>query len=295
MPLKKFEYTDILGWSVTRYDKFQLCRRQYYYDYYGKHDAEFPRARIASLKAMTSVALEIGNVVHDTVKALLERLLKSDQPVDRERFFEFVRKKTDEYCSSKTFAEVYYRQIPAVDAGAIFASAKTALTNFLDSDRFSWVVKKALTNKQGWVIEPPGFGETRVGGYKAYCKVDFLFPVDGRIYILDWKTGKADEKKHRKQLVGYTTWASYQFGKTPKDINPLVAYLLPAYREMQHEISEFDTQEFLSTVEAETREMYAFCSQVERNIPQAKENFSKTTRTIMCSYCNYRELCGINR
>ena len=41
--ITRYEYSDILGWSVSRYDKFCLCRRQYYYDYYGKYDAEFPR------------------------------------------------------------------------------------------------------------------------------------------------------------------------------------------------------------------------------------------------------------
>jgi gamma-glutamyltranspeptidase/glutathione hydrolase len=31
----------------------------------------------------------------------------------------------------------------------------------------------------------------------------------------------------------------------------------------------------------------------ERNIPKAKEEFGRTKRTIMCAYCNYRELCGM--
>src|SRR3989339_1785793 len=107
--LKKFEYTEILGWSVSRYDKFSTCARQYYYDYYAKHDLEFTRERISALKAMTSLALEVGNVVHDTLKVLLERLLKSSAPVDTARFLEYARTMADEYCRTKTFSEVYYR------------------------------------------------------------------------------------------------------------------------------------------------------------------------------------------
>ena len=40
MKTEKFDYTPILGWSVTRYDKFLTCKRQYYYEYYGKYDPD---------------------------------------------------------------------------------------------------------------------------------------------------------------------------------------------------------------------------------------------------------------
>lgn len=39
--LKKYTYSDILGWSVSRYDKFNTSKRMFYYDYYAKrHDQE---------------------------------------------------------------------------------------------------------------------------------------------------------------------------------------------------------------------------------------------------------------
>ena len=34
--IKQFPFTPILGWSSTRYDMFSLCRRRYFYHYYGK-------------------------------------------------------------------------------------------------------------------------------------------------------------------------------------------------------------------------------------------------------------------
>ena len=289
--ITRYEYSDILGWSVSRYDKFCLCRRQYYYDYYGKYDAEFPRFKINALKSMTSVALETGNIVHDTIKAFLERLLKSEKPVDSGKFLDFAQKLTNEYCCSKTFSEIYYRQAEKIDTGRIFENVKLGLQNFLGSERCRWIIEKAITNKTGWVIEPPGYGETRIDGMKTYCKVDFLFPVDGELFILDWKTGKADEKKHSKQLTGYAAWASNNFGKDASRIFPVTAYLLPQYLESSVRLNEADIRAFAGTVKAETGQMYAMLKDVERNIPKDKQEFAKTVNTKICGFCNYRELC----
>jgi len=289
--IKRFQYSDILGWSVSRFDKFNMCRRQYYYDYYGKYDKEFDRARINALKSMTSTALETGNIIHDTVKAFLERLLKAESPVNREKFLDYASKKTGEYCAAKTFSEVYYGDVPSIDINAIADKVKTGLSNFIDSERCRWIIEKAITNKSGWVIEPPGYGETRIDGMKAYCKVDFIFPVEGEIFILDWKTGKPDERKHTKQLIGYATWASYHFGKEASVIKPITVYLLPVYAETATKADNLDMERFKISVKTETDEMYAMLKNVEQNIPKDKQEFTKTTNPKICSFCNYRELC----
>jgi hypothetical protein len=294
--IKRFSYTDILGWSVSRYDKFLMCKRAYYYDYYSRFDTEFPKSKIQSLKQMTSLALEAGNIVHDVIKTLLERLLRTEQPINIEKFIEFARKKTEEACSLKIFTEAYYKEVPSMPYKQVFAGVEKSLKNFISSERYQWILKKAISNKSGWVIEPPGFGETRINGLKAYCKVDFLFPVDGTTIILDWKTGKQDERKHRKQLIGYSTWASYHFGVPSDKIDSIVVYLSPEYKELRFAVSEADMQEFISQVDKETKEMYAYCTTIEQNIPKPKEQFEMTSRTYLCGYCNYRELCnkGVN-
>lgn len=289
--IRSFPYTDVLGWSVSRYDKFTACKRQYFYEYYGKHDTAVPRARIQALKSMTGAALETGSIVHDVIKALLERLLKSEARLDTAKFMEFARRLTEEHCRAKTFAEVYYGEKEAVRAEDLFAGVERNLRNLVASDRYKWILASATANKTGWVIEPPGYGETRIGGLKAYCKVDFLFPVEGNIHILDWKTGRADEVKHRKQLIGYSTWASCHFEKPADAIFPVAAYLQPEYREMRVEITQAELTRFVAAVEKESREMYGYCSNVEQNLPVAKERFTPAENRAVCRYCNYRELC----
>ncbi|MFQ3675724.1 MAG: PD-(D/E)XK nuclease family protein [Endomicrobiia bacterium] len=288
--LIKFNYTTILGWSVSRYDKYLMCKRAYYYDYYGKYDIDF-RDKIEKLKNLTSIALEQGNIVHDVIKILLIRLLQTEKPIDKEKFFDFTKRKTEEYVSRKNFMEIYYNILPKIDVEKIFLEVKFALENFLNSDRYCWILSKAIQNKNKWLIEPPGYGETRIGDLKAYCKVDFLFPVDDEIYIIDWKTGKRDEKKHKKQLLGYSLWANFHFKKESSKIFPIVAYMQPNYEELNVVLNEFDLEEFKTIVEKETRELYSMCSDIEKNIPKNKDEFTKTKNTKICSFCNYQELC----
>ncbi len=293
--LKNFPYTPILGWSVSRYGLFEACKRKYYYTYYAKYDPVHPRQKIDDLKNMTSIPLEIGNIVHDINKILLERLQKAEGEINQDHFFDYAWKLTQEYCSSKEFMEIHYSEIKKLDTESLFGRVKISLKNFLDSQRFGWLTKEAIQNKAKWIIEPAGYGETRIGQMKAYCKVDFLFPIEDSLFILDWKTGKADLVKHGKQLLGYAAWASFHFQTDFTKINPIIVYLFPRYEERQVSIGDSDIQEFTNRIKKETEEMYGFCTNVEENIPKNKEIFTKTDKEKFCGYCNFRELCGRQR
>lgn len=290
--IQRFDFTPILGWSMSRYDTFTSCKRMYYYTYYAKYDPDYSTDRILKLKKLTSIPLEIGKTVHDVIAVLLNRLQKTESPIDQDRFFEYTKRKIDAALKSESFHEVYYGGADKIDASELIDKTETSLNNFLASDRFKWLVEKAVGNKRGWVIEPPGYGETRIDGLKAYCKVDFLFPLGDEFYILDWKTGQSSEEKHSKQLIGYAAWASFHFKKDPINIQPIIAYLYPDYNEIEVSVNEFDIQEFSIKVRQETEDMYEYCVDVNENIPKEKDSFELIGNKTFCNYCNYQELCG---
>ncbi|MDR1474636.1 MAG: PD-(D/E)XK nuclease family protein [Endomicrobium sp.] len=288
--IKKFPYTDILGWSVSRYDRFSNCKRQYFYDYYAKYDKEIPLEKITFLKSLTSQALETGNIVHDVIRDMLQRFQKSSDHINKDKFFKYVFNMTAKYCGEKTFFEHYYNG-DLISIEEIYSKVKGILENFLGSYRFSWIEKNAVPQSKDWVIEPSGFGETRINEYKAFCKVDFLFPVGDKIYIMDWKTGKADDAKHSKQLTGYSLWANYHFGEKVSDIVPMVVYLYPQYKEKNVKINDLSISEFANTVESETKDMYEYLVNIERNIPKDKKEFPVAGNIFFCKYCSYKEIC----
>jgi CRISPR/Cas system-associated exonuclease Cas4 (RecB family) len=292
--IKKFPYTDILGWSLSRYDRFSNCKRQYFYDYYAKYDKEIPIEKITFLKGLTSKALETGNIVHDVIRDMLQRFQKSSKPINKDKFFKYAFNMTEKYCSSKTFFEHYYNG-DLISAKEIYTKVKSILENLLNSYRFSWIKKNAIAQSSEWIIEPSGFGETRINNYKAFCKVDFLFPIGDKIYIMDWKTGKSDDIKHSKQLTGYALWANYHFKKKAADIVPMVAYLYPDYKERDVQINDVCISEFANTVELETKEMYEYLVDIEKNIPKDKKEFTVACNVFFCKYCNYKEICRASK
>lgn len=291
LQIKRFPFSSILGWSVSRYDIFNNCKRQYYYSYYGKFDKEFPVSKINELKALTSVALETGNIVHDIICMLLKRLQKTAKPIDKKKFLAYTQQLTKDYCSKKQFTEVYYKQKDSVNVNEIYNSVEKILNNFLNSQRLKWIFEEGIKTCKSWVIEPDGFGETRIGNNKAYCKVDCLIPTEDKVYIFDWKTGKQDISKHSKQLTGYSLWARYHFELTSKDIIPTVVYLTPEYSEKSISLSDEDLDKFKDEVETETKQMYDYLTDIENNYPIDKAEFTKTDNEFFCRYCNFRELC----
>jgi hypothetical protein len=291
LKIRRYEFTPILGWSMSRYEIFSNCKRLYYYQYYAKFDPDYPRVKIDDLKNLTSIPLEVGNIVHDTISTVLRRLLKSNNEIDRERFQEFVERTAIQNCRNKTFFEVYYSEVDSVEPADLLPPIEECLITFLDSSRFAWVRDKAIGSKHDWLIEPPGYGEARIEGMKVYCKVDFLFIVDGRIVILDWKTGKHHEEKHGRQLLGYSTWAAHHLNASAKDIDAIIAYLRPSYEEVKLSPSDSDLSEFAGQIHSETERMYSFCRDVQENVPLDKESFSMTNRLAFCKYCNFKELC----
>jgi len=286
-----YGFTPILGWSISRYSVFDTCKRQYFYQYYGKYVKDVPFHKIKQLQGLTSVPLEIGNVVHDVLEAFLRRLQKSDSQIDEQRFYRYAEQKAREYFTTKTFLETRYGGKDSIDMQAALDRVNTCLRNFIDSPAYTWIYMNALRSKDNWMIEPPGYGETRLNGLKAYCKMDFLIPVGDEVTVLDWKTGRRDEHKHSSQVTAYAAAVSSNFGLNRAKIYPKIVYLYPTYDEMELRIGEDDLTLFLERVQRESEEMYAYCTNVEENVPREISSFPKSPSPGTCAYCNYQELC----
>jgi hypothetical protein len=289
--IKNFPFTSILGWSVTRYDTFALCKRMYFYQYYAKYDPRVPRSRIDRFRSLVTVPLEIGGIVHEVIAALLARLKATASDIDREKFFEFARKEIGKRLADEVFEEIAYGQVEHLEVDDLSPKVESCLDNLLSSQRFTWLVSDAMGSSGAWLIDPPGFGETRLADLKVYCKVDFLFPIGDELHIVDWKTGKADAAKHRKQLVGYATWACYHFDVSAEQVRPAIAYLHPEYREVEESFDAADLENFGVQVRAETQEMYEYCRDVPNNIPRDISEFPLVEDRRICANCKFRGLC----
>lgn len=287
----RYDFTPVLGWSISRYEVFDKCKRQYFYQYYSKFVRDVPLYKIRQLRELTSVPLEVGNVVHDVLEAFLRRLQKSDSDIDEQRFYRYAQEKAREYFTTKTFLETRYGAVEHIDMDKVYARIRTCLGNFMGSPVCTWIYMNALRNKDNWMIEPPGYGETRLNGLKAYCKMDFLFPLEKEVAVVDWKTGKRDQYKHANQVIAYAAAASNNFGIPMECIYPRIVYLFPEYGELEVTVDESHLEQFYTRVREQTEQMYACCVDIEQNVPRDMEHFPMTPSRHICTYCNYQELC----
>ena len=74
--IKQFPFTPILGWSMSRYSMFSICKRKYFYHYYNKYDPKIPVRLIREMKDLGSIPLVTGIAAHQVIEALLNRLKK---------------------------------------------------------------------------------------------------------------------------------------------------------------------------------------------------------------------------
>ena len=292
--LKRYPYTDILGWSYSRYDTFKQCKRKYYYTYYGKYDLD-NFYKINKLKGLTTVPLEIGNVTHKLIQTILRRIRQSFEPIDHDKLYDYAKRQTFIICETKTFEDIYYQKRSQIDVeNEIFGPVADALMNLVTSPRMDWMFEEALLSKDDWIIELSDehkYGECRIDDLKAYCKVDFMFPIDDELHIIDWKTGKPSYAKHATQLRGYAGWAICQFDVPLEQVKTTVAHLLPEYTENELTFNEYDLEQFVSDVRSQTDEMYSYCEVFETNKPKRKDEFPMTQHVNFCKTCQFRELC----
>ncbi len=288
---KKYPFSSIPGWSISRYETFDKCKRQYYYQYYSKHVKDVPGYKINKLKNLTSEPLESGKVVHDVIEKFLERLRKSTSDINTEKFYKYAYSLLENRFSKNTFLETYYNFKEKPDYEKSWNRVKKCLDNFIKSPVYNWIFMKAVTNREDWLIEPGGYGETRLNGIKAYCKMDFLFPVDGEVFILDWKTGKKDEYKHTQQLLGYAAATSNNFNIPEEKISPSIVYLYPEFSELVVDITKGKLDSFFKTIQQQYNEILSYCSDPENNIPLNIENFQGSPSPYLCRNCKFQEIC----
>lgn len=92
--------------------------------------------------------------------------------------------------------------------------------------------------------------------------------------------------------IGYACWATSHFNTSADLIVPIVAYLHPAYEEVQLTANDEDIQQFKEQLNTETQKMYAFCRDISRNIPKERTAFPKTDDDTRCRSCQFKELCN---
>ncbi|MEK7715338.1 MAG: PD-(D/E)XK nuclease family protein, partial [candidate division NC10 bacterium] len=281
------EITNEFSWSRSRDNTFQECRRKYYYHYYGAWggwDAAAPEdvRRLYILKQLSSRQQWAGRVVHDAIEMAFHAFAHGrDIPV--EPFIaDVIERMRGEWRSSKASR---YRENPKTTAlfeheygvelkpeawQALSRNVATCLRNFF---RLPLLAAIRKTAPEHWSIEH----WSKVfdfEGTSVWVAPDFGFWEDGRLALVDWKTGRASPDGAAFQLGCYALYAAEVLHVEPAHVDLFEASLRePDVRQLHW--SDERLEEIKEQLRLSIRSMKAYLADPEANVA-AIAGFEKT-------------------
>ena len=113
---------------------------------------------------------------------------------------------------------------------------------------------------------------------------------DGRVVIVDWKTGRAEGRFNEVQVAGYALYAVEQgWVGAPEAITTELDYLvLP--KVVRRTVTRQKIEEARSFIEKSAASMKALLVDPLENVAR-EEDFPRVDRPQVCRRCNFRRLC----
>ena len=295
------------SWSASRHELFERCPRAYFFHYYlalGRVRG-VDRQRVAEakrLRSMTNIWMWIGSCVHDTIEGLLrEAHAKGRRPSVEEASERMLAQMREDYRSSKRapedpraftaskvrFHEHEYAQDPGRDVWQ--RAAADAKQMVVDFDRLDYLdVVAGLSGERMLGIEE--LSKWFFEGCPVWVKIDLAYrDEDGRIHVVDWKTGKSVREDDPVQLLGYATYANDRWNHGDDGLSVREVYL----RHGQEKPCELDDGKLAGARDKILESIRGMLSTLEdpnQNVA-IEDDFPTAPDTKKCSRCFFRGIC----
>lgn len=208
-----------IEWSYSRRQILERCARRYYYDYYGAKTrlatADPQKEDICFLSTLSNRYLRSGDILH-----LAIRLFYKHGDSSREWLVDWAQRvyyadyeysragggprSPDERYPPTMLLEFHYEQ---PNAETLYAESEERLVRSLESfltcptyAAMRYAGQQADAKVEKWIF-------VKTATLSARGKVDLAFPQNGRLAIVEWKTGEAEAPAESLQLAFYALWA----------------------------------------------------------------------------------------
>ena len=279
------------SWSASRHDTFATCRRRYDYGYYAANeDPEIKR-----LKKLSALPLWAGSVVHETIEAFLRSHHALPSPEEQEAIVKAAVhsdmlgawRESEAGGDFRLFEHEYQVPVEQEDKRLAVNTVMRSLRNFFKSE----TLREALAvGRERW-LALEDLVSFPVGDVEVFLRMDLAFrAADGRVVIVDWKTGRAEGRFNEVQIAGYALYAAAQgWVGDPEEILTELNYLvIPRSRRRTVKRQQLDHAR--SFVARSARDMRALLIDPLANLARL-EDFPMIDRPRVCRRCNFRRLC----
>ena len=286
------------SWSVSRHDTFNSCRRKYFYSYYvAPEDPEVHR-----LKRLSALPLWAGSVVHEIIEGLLKTHDTLPSETEQQaivhaavherllgdwRASEAGPASEDGVLRFRLFEHEYSATVDAEDKKIVVGTVMRSLRNFFRSP----VLQEALAVGRSQWLTVEDLVSFDVGGVPVFLRMDLAFrDAQGRVVIVDWKTGRGEGRFNEIQLAGYALYAARQgWVQGAEEIQTELAYLaIPRYVRRSVDARKLDHAR--AFIEKSAARMKDLLVDPALNLGRL-EDFAMIDRPQACRRCNFRRLC----
>jgi len=279
------------SWSVSRHDAFARCRRRYFYSYYAATvDPEIER-----LKKLSALPMWAGSVVHETIEAVLKTRDALPSPDEQEALIRAAvhgqmltdwRESEAGSLRFRLFEHEYQVPVEADDKKIVVGTVMRSLRHFFKSPALA---EAFAAGRERW-LSVEDLVSFNVGDVPVFLRMDLAFRNrDGRVVIVDWKTGRGEGKFSEVQVAGYALYAAEQGWAAPEEIQTELAYLaIPRY--VRRSVDRRKLDHLRSFVTKSAKNMRTLLLDPLANVARL-EDFPMIDRPQACRRCNFRRLC----
>lgn len=294
------------SYSQSRANMFNECLRKYYYHYYGSHNGWNPeqstpeQATLYRLKQLSNLYLWFGDLTHRMCQSAVQAL-DQGKSVPRTAFLQQAMKDmlNQGYQESKDveawlqqpkrrlmLAEMYYQEEDKLrDRIMIIKERLGSVSQHLYTSE-TW---SELQRSGSQIVEVEKWDTMLLHETKTFVKMDLLYRrSNGRMVIVDWKTGKKED--FTDQLYLYASYVRDTYNLPLQDIELRVEYLATGEQETYQATSE-DIQRVELQVGRDLDEMKSCLEDEYYNRPRPMSYFTPMPSRRAWGGCNFREVC----
>jgi len=297
------------SWSASRHDTFASCKRRYYYSYYASLDDP----EIYRLKKLSALPLWAGSVVHDTIETFLRANDRLPSPEDQEALVRSVVHSgmVGDWRASEVgppppadepgpdpgadrprlpfrlFEHEYGIPVEQEDKRIAVNIVMRSLKHFFKSD----TLRRALeVGRERW-LALEDLVSFHVGEVEVFLRMDLAYrDHDGRVVIVDWKTGRSEGRFNEVQVAGYALYATERAWVTePEQISTELSYLVIP-KTVRRSVNRKAIENARSFILKSAGTMKALLLDPRDNVARL-EDFPMIDRPQLCRRCNFRRLC----
>ncbi len=297
------------SWSKSRHEKFEECRRSYFYAYYGSWGGweaphGTPTRELYVLKKLSSRWQWAGSLVHDAIKRALSRARGTGELPPLERVLEQTRAKArGEWAGSRD--KSYWREASRI-VGLVEHEYGEAVADADWKRLYEQVIEGSLrglwaspvleeirrTPRDRWLTVDE-LDAWDFEGTKIWVAVDFAYrDADGRLHVLDWKTGKERGVDH-VQVGIYALYAARKWGVAVDSVVGGLVYLVgeggPERVSVAADAPALDA--CTAAMRTSIATMKAALEDPARNVAR-EDVFPRLEARDACRRCPFRRPCG---